>query len=231
MLLRRARQQSPNGISGCPPRPFTASLHLERREVWSAVAPPVTTQTTDVGVPKWRCSEHSVVSAGAKEPYGIHGMPTIATYRCGVRAEQIAEEFPVVSMDSDALEAVRLLATRRLPGLVVTDQAGTPVTILPASQVVRLLVPVYVQEDPSLAGVLSESIADRIADKLGGKSVAAVLPKPPPEMATVKSDDTLIEVAAIMARNRSPLVAVMGGEGIVGVITAPRLLEVALGSH
>ena len=76
-------------------------------------------------------------------------------------------------MDSDALEAVRLLATRRLPGLVVTDQAGTPVTILPASQVVRLLVPVYVQEDPSLAGVLSESIADRIADKLGGKSVAA----------------------------------------------------------
>jgi predicted transcriptional regulator len=102
---------------------------------------------------------------------------------------------------------------------------------LPASQVVRLLVPVYVQEDPSLAGVLSESIADRIADKLGGKSVAAVLPKPPPDMTTVKSDDTIIEVAAIMARNRSPLVAVMGAKGIVGVITAPRLLEVALGSH
>ncbi len=132
---------------------------------------------------------------------------------------------------TDALEAVRLLATRRLPGLVVTDRAGTPVTILPASQVVRLLVPVYVQEDPSLAGVLSESIADRIADKLGGKSVAAVLPKPPPDMTTVKVDDTIIEVAAIMARNRSPLVAVMGAKGIVGVITAPRLLEVALGSH
>jgi predicted transcriptional regulator len=148
-----------------------------------------------------------------------------------VRAEQIAEEFPVVSMDSDALEAVRLLATRRLPGLVVTDKAGTPVTILPASQVVRLLVPAYVQEDPSLAGVLSESIADRIVDKLGGKSVAEVLPKPPPDMTTVKSDDTIIEVAAIMARNRSPLVAVMGAKGIVGVITAPRLLEVALGSH
>jgi CBS domain-containing protein len=155
----------------------------------------------------------------------------MATYRCGVRAEQIAEEFPVVSLDSDALDAVRLLATRRLPGLVVTDQAGTPVTILPASQVVRLLVPAYVQEDPSLAGVLSETMADRIADKLGGKSVEAVLPKPPPEMITVKSDDTMIEVAAVMARNRSPLVAVMSGEGIVGVITAPRLLEVALGSH
>jgi CBS domain-containing protein len=145
-----------------------------------------------------------------------------------VRAEQIAEAFPEVTLDSNALEAVRLLATRRLPGLVVTDTAGTPVTILPASQVVRLLVPPYVQDDPSLAGVLSESMADRIADKLGGKTVKEVLPKPPPEMTTVKADDTIVEVAAAMARNRSPLVAVTGREGLVGVITATRLLEVAL---
>ena len=148
-----------------------------------------------------------------------------------MRAEKIAEEFPVVALDSNALDAVRLLATRRLPGLVVTDAAGRPFTILPASQVVRLLVPPYVQEDPSLAGVLSESMADRVADKLGGKTVEAVLPKPPPEMATVNSDDTIVEVAAIMARNRSPLVAVMSGERLVGVITATRILEVALGSH
>jgi len=145
-----------------------------------------------------------------------------------VRAEQIAEEFPEVALDSDALEAVRLLATHRLPGLVVTDTAGTPVTILPASQVVRLLVPHYVQDDPSLAGVLSESMADRVADKLGGKTVKEVLPKPPPEMTMVKADDTIVEVAAAMARNRSPLVAVMGRDGLVGVITATRLLEVAL---
>ena len=145
-----------------------------------------------------------------------------------MRADQIAEEFPEVTLDSNALEAVRLLSTRRLPGLVVTDTAGAPVTILPASQVVRLLVPPYVQEDPSLAGVLSESMADRVADKLGGKTVDEVLPKPAPVMTTVKADDTIIEVAAAMARNRSPLVAVVGDEGIVGVITASRLLEVAL---
>jgi predicted transcriptional regulator len=148
-----------------------------------------------------------------------------------VLAEQIAEEFPVVALDSNALDAVRLLATNRLPGLVVTDQAGTPVTILPASQVVRLLVPRYVQEDPSLAGVLSESMADHVADKLGDKTVEGVLPKPAPDMATVKSDDTIVEVAAVMARNRSPLVVVMRGKDLVGVITATRILEMALGSH
>ncbi len=146
-----------------------------------------------------------------------------------MRAQQIAEVFPVVTTDSDALDAVRLMASRRLPGLIVTDQQGTPVSILPASQLVRLLVPGYVQDDPALAGVLSESMADRIADKLGGKSVAAVLAKNTKDMSTVNADDTIVEVAAVMARDRSPLVAVLAGGDLVGVITAARLLEVALG--
>ena len=90
-------------------------------------------------------------------------------------------------------------------------------TILPASQVVRLLVPPYVQDDPSLAGVLSEwMLANRVADKLGGKAVKEVLPKPPPEMTTVNADDTIVGVAAAMARNRSPLVVVVGADGRVG---------------
>ena len=74
-------------------------------------------------------------------------------------------------------------------------------------------------------------MADRVADKLGGKTVAQVLPKPAPDMATVEADDTIVEVAAIMARNRSPLVVVMKDRALVGVITASRLLEVALAPH
>lgn len=148
-----------------------------------------------------------------------------------MRAEQIAEQFPVVSSDSAALDAVRMMAEQRLPGLVVTDPQGRPLTILPASQVVRLLVPAYIQDDPSLAGVLGEQAADRIADKLGGKSVEQVLPKSAPHMPTVHGDDTIVEVAAIMARDHSPLVAVVAGKQLVGVITASRLLEVALQAH
>ncbi len=140
----------------------------------------------------------------------------------------MAEDFPVVSSDSGALDAVRLMADHRLPGLVVTDAHGKPTTILPASQVVRLLVPAYVQDDPSLAGVLSESAADHIADKLAGKTVAAVLPKSRADIPSVNADDTIVEVAAVMARAQSPLVTVMAGSALIGVITASRLLEVAL---
>lgn len=46
--------------------------------------------------------------------------PTFATYRRDMRAEQMAEDYPVVSIDSDALDAARMLAEHRLPGLLVT---------------------------------------------------------------------------------------------------------------
>ncbi len=145
-----------------------------------------------------------------------------------MHAENMAEDYPVLTVESDAVEAARLLAEHRLPGLVVTDQ-GRPRSILPASQVVRFLVPSYVQDDPSLARVLDESMADQVAKSLGGKSVGDLITDEAPELAVVDADDTIIEVAAIMARLRCPLAAVMRDEDqLIGVITASRLLQAAL---
>ena len=145
-----------------------------------------------------------------------------------MHAIEMAEEYPVVELDSDALEAARLLAERRLPGLVVTDRTGCPQSVLPASEVVQFLIPDYVRDDPSLAGVLNESMADRIADKLRGKTVRSLLPEKAAELPRVNADDTLVEVAAMMARLRCPLVAVMEDRTLMGVISASRLLELAL---
>src|SRR3954471_23774092 len=148
-----------------------------------------------------------------------------------MHAGEMAEEFPVVDLDSDALDAARLLAEHRLPGIVVTDRSGCPQSILPASQVVQFLVPSYVRDDPSLAAVLNESMADRVAGKLEGKTVRSLLPDEPAELPRVNADDTIIEVAAIMARLRCPLVAVMEDKRLLGVISASRLLELALSPH
>ena len=148
-----------------------------------------------------------------------------------MRAEQIAEDFPVVRSDSDAIDAVRLIAEHRLPGLVITDPSGRPLQILPASEVVRLLLPAYIQDDPALAGVIGELNADRVAEKLSGKSIAEILPKTAAQLASVSADDTIIEVAAVMARERSPLAAVVTDRRLIGVITASRLLDVALGNQ
>ena len=131
-------------------------------------------------------------------------------------------------MDSAALDAVRLLAEHRLPGIVVTDGAGAPRAVLPASQVVRFLVPRYVQDDPSLAGVLSESMADRLTERLKGKKVRDVLPEHLASITSADADDTLLETAAMMARQRSPLLPVIKDDQMYGVITASQLLAAAL---
>lgn len=145
-----------------------------------------------------------------------------------MHAEEMAEEFPVITVNSSALDAARMLAEHRLPGVLVTDEDGKPVAVLPASQVVRFIVPTYVQDDPSLAGVLNESMADHAADKLGDKTVGQLLPEHLTNVPPANADDTIIEVAALMARNRTPLIAVMKDGKLHGVITASRLLEAAL---
>jgi CBS domain-containing protein len=157
-----------------------------------------------------------------------HAAPALQTYRHIMRAEQIAEDFPVVSIDAEALDAARMLAEHSLPGLLVTDASGRPYAVLPASQVVRFIVPRYVQDDPSLAGVLNESVADRCAEKLSGKKVRDVLPDHLVDIPPAQADDTIIEVAALMARLRSPLVAVVKEGRLIGVITASRVLAAAL---
>ena len=143
----------------------------------------------------------------------------------------MAEDFPVISLDDEARKAVELLASRRLPGLIVTRPDGSPYAVLPASQVVRFLVPSYVQDDPSLARVIDESLADRVADKLAGVSVRKLLPDEPSEIPVVNHDDTILEIAAIMARLRCPLVVVVRDRRIIGAITASRLLELAITPH
>ncbi|ORV50784.1 hypothetical protein AWC02_03985 [Mycolicibacter engbaekii] len=145
-----------------------------------------------------------------------------------MRAAEIAEEFPVVAIDSSALSAAKLLAEHRLPGIVVVDGSGRPLAVLPGSQVVRFIVPGYIQDDPSLAGVLNEHMADHAADKLGAKAVRDMLPEHLPELPAAGADETVIEVASTMARLRSPLVAVVKSGTLLGVITASRLLAMAL---
>ncbi|MCZ4123920.1 MULTISPECIES: CBS domain-containing protein [unclassified Streptomyces] len=154
-----------------------------------------------------------------------------------MRARDLAEPYPSIGESDDALAGARLLAEQRLPAVLVLDAYGLPKAILPASQLVRLLVPNYVLEDPTLAAVIDEAHADRLCQALAGRTVGQVLPTgatPPP---VADADDTAVEVAALMATSRSPLVAVVEhaadrhGQGrLLGVITASRLLERLLGA-
>ncbi|MFE2996412.1 CBS domain-containing protein [Nocardia sp. NPDC059246] len=145
-----------------------------------------------------------------------------------MHAAQMAEDYPVIDLDSDAIDAAKLLAEHRLPGILVTDAKGAPHSVLPASQVALFIVPKYVQDDPSLAGVLNESMCGQVVKRLRGKKVRDVIPERLTKIPAAKADDNIVEVAALMAKYKSPLVAVQDGKTLLGVITSSRLLEVAL---
>jgi CBS domain-containing protein len=148
-----------------------------------------------------------------------------------VRAEDLDETFPIVPIDSDAVEAARLIAEHSLPALLVTDTSGKPYAILPAVEILRFILPRYVRDDLALAGVLGESAADQAAQNLAGKTVADVLSADlRKNIRSVDAHDTVIKVAAEMALLRSPLIAVMKNGSLHGVITASRLLAAALKS-
>ncbi|GGU17851.1 CBS domain-containing protein [Streptomyces violascens] len=156
-----------------------------------------------------------------------------------MRARDLAVQYETVTTDTDALQAARLMAEHRLPGLLVLDGQGAPVAILPASQMVKVLVPSYVLEDPTLAAVVDEKHADRLCAALVGCTVGECLSSKAATPPIVAPDDTALEVAALMAQQRSPLVAVVekvtgkgkDGARLIGVITASHLLNQLLAAQ
>jgi CBS domain-containing protein len=143
-----------------------------------------------------------------------------------VRARDLVVEFPAVRPDTPVIEAARLLAAQDLPGLVVVDDGNRPRTILPGTQVLRMAVPLYCQTDPALARVVDEQAADIFVHQLGNRTVAHALPERRPELPVVDLDATALEIAAVMARSHSPLVAVVDDAGgFVGAVTLDGLLD------
>jgi CBS domain-containing protein len=148
-----------------------------------------------------------------------------------MRARDLAAPFPTVTANTPALEAARLLAGQNLPGLIVVDEAGRPATILPGTQVLRMAVPSYCQDDPALARVIDEAAADVFLRGVGDRTVAELLPRERRELPVVDPGATVLEVAAVMARSRSPLVAVAQKNGrMLGAITLDALLDRLLGT-
>lgn len=148
-----------------------------------------------------------------------------------MRARDLAQPFPIVDLDTDAMQAAQTMADRRLPGLIVCDEQGRPYTILPGSQVLRFLIPTYLQDDLRLARALDDQASEELCRKLVRRTVRDLLSKPQDvdELPVVDADATSLEVAAVMARMHSPLVAVVGSDGdggpVIGAITAGRLLD------
>ncbi|WP_103957423.1 CBS domain-containing protein [Nonomuraea solani] len=150
-----------------------------------------------------------------------------------MRARDLLAAFPTVTADTAVVEAARLLAGQDLPGLIVVDERGLPVSILPGTQVLRLAVPGYCLDDPALARVVDEAHADAFLSSLADRTVRQALPPDGSsgrssgrrELPVTDPDATVLELAALMARTHSPLVAVVEQGRLLGAVTLQALLD------
>lgn len=145
-----------------------------------------------------------------------------------MRARDLAKEFPTVGLESGAMGAAQTMAANALPGLIVLAEDGSPYAVLPGSQVLRFVVPQYVQDDLALARVYNEEAAEELCRRLAEQTVRDVLPAKQDidELPVVDADATAMEVAAVMARMHSPFVAVVEDDHrLLGAITVSQLLS------
>lgn len=142
-----------------------------------------------------------------------------------MQARDLAVNVPTVTVEDPVAQAVRVMVMERLPGLIVVDGMRRPWTVLPGTQVLRLAVPGSYQQDPPLARAIDEAHADVFWQELGSLRVGDCLGRRATGPVSVPLDATLLEVAALMARLRSPLIAVVDSDGtLAGAITLERLL-------
>jgi CBS domain-containing protein len=141
-----------------------------------------------------------------------------------MQARDIAVQVPTVTLEDSVATAVRVMALGRLPGLIVVDEGRRPRLVLPGTQVLRLVVPRAYQDDPALTRTVDEAHADLFWEEINGLTVGDCVNRNTGRPVTVHPEATLLEVAALMARLHSPLVAVVEDEALLGAITLNRLV-------
>jgi CBS domain-containing protein len=140
-----------------------------------------------------------------------------------MRARDLAVRYPSVPATAPASEAARLLGHEDVEALFV-ERKGRLQGVLSDIALLRRLLPGYIIEDPPLAQVLEEDAADMLWPRLEARQVGELLPVDAPEAPQVDADATLMHVAAVMASENAPLVAVRDGGRLIGGITSSALI-------
>ncbi len=150
-----------------------------------------------------------------------------------MRALDLAHPVPAATRETTGSEAAQILAEHHLPSLVVADASGVPHSLIAGSQLLKIVVPRYVLDDPSLAHAYAEDDADDLAATLRQHTIGELLDADrvtafqPPSVLPV---DTLIEIATVMAVGHHPMILCLDTDGTYhGAITMAQVMGLLAG--
>ena len=142
-----------------------------------------------------------------------------------MKARNLASPQSAVRIDAPASEAAAVLARHDVRAVLVVEDTGALVNVLSDSELLRALLPRYVDEASILAHVLEESAADMLFQRLEGRSVSELVPAEREVEPVVQGEDTLVEVASVMVRAHASAVGVLENGQLIGGITIDDLLS------
>lgn len=146
-------------------------------------------------------------------------------------ASDIQASLPLVNRKTPAVVAARLIARKHLAGLVVADDAGTPVAVISSSDVLGLMVPGYLLDDLSLAGVLDDAGSEELWAGAGERVIGELLDDDGVrihDILHVAHDATVIELAAQLADSDAQIAVVDETDEGPRFITLPALMDAIL---
>ncbi|MGP4052708.1 CBS domain-containing protein [Streptomyces sp. 2A115] len=150
-----------------------------------------------------------------------------------MRARDLADPYPTVSADDDALDAARLLVREQLPALLVLDRDDYPYAVVSSARMIGALLPWYMREEPVLTAVVDDHFDEEAREAMTGRTVTEWLPRGRITPPVVGPDAPPSQIAALMTRKDTPIVAVVERDGdkatLVGAVTAAALLEHFIG--
>ena len=152
------------------------------------------------------------------------------TRRSLMLASDIQVTLPLVDRGTSAVAAARHIARDHLAALVVADASGTPIGVVSSADVLGLLVPSYVLQDMSLAGVLDEAGAEEMWSYADNRTIGELLDDDGVrvrELLSIDGDSTLIETAALMVDAHAQ-VAVVKGTDPAMFVTLPAVMDAIL---
>ncbi|MEI2774692.1 MAG: CBS domain-containing protein [Tetrasphaera sp.] len=145
-----------------------------------------------------------------------------------MRAEELLEQVPIVHRSTTGAEAAKTVAEFRLSGLVVGDANDEPIAVLAGSQLLSVVLPQYVRDDPKLAHAIDEAAADELCAKLNTVTLGELIDAKQlklKKLPTVLPEDTLLEIATVMDSGHYPIIVVRERDGTYrGVLTMSRVL-------
>ena len=132
-------------------------------------------------------------------------------------------ESPVTTTPRETFEELlkRLLGSRQATAAVL-EQDGTLVGLVGIHDVLRKIVPVYVDMDKKLMELMHEDYFVEHFDQLRNTHVEDFMSR---DIDTVAPDDTLIKAVAIIVEHRRKTLPVLEAGKFVGMITRRSILE------